>query len=101
MELAAYLSNAAGPVSPLNEAAADKIRDYRAAYNNRLSNAISFVPAVASTSGHLHFELVRILFLQAHRETDHFLLIQEFSVHNPTRSITVARCSLHSSNRKS
>jgi hypothetical protein len=72
MELAAYLANAAGPVPPLNEAAADKIRDYRAAYNNRLSNAISFVPAVASTSGHLHFELVRILILQAHRETDHF-----------------------------
>jgi hypothetical protein len=30
------------------------------------------MPAVASTSGRLHSELVRILFLQAHRETDHF-----------------------------
>ena len=44
---------------PLNEAAADKIRDYRADYNNRPSNAISFMPAVASTSGRLHCEFVR------------------------------------------
>ena len=56
----------------LNEAAADKIRQYRADYNNRPSNAISFIPAVASTSGRLHSEFVRLLFLQAHRETDRF-----------------------------
>ena len=30
------------------------------------------MPAVASTSGRLHCEFVRILFLQAHRETDRF-----------------------------
>jgi hypothetical protein len=30
------------------------------------------MPAVASTSDRLHFELLRILFLQAHRETDRF-----------------------------
>jgi hypothetical protein len=35
---------------PLNEAAADKIRQYRADYNNRPSNAISFMSAIASTS---------------------------------------------------
>jgi len=34
---------------------------------------------VVITSGCLHCELVRILFLQAHRET--FLLLQEFSFH--------------------
>jgi hypothetical protein len=34
--------------------AADKIRAYRADYNNRPSNAISFLPAIASTSGRLH-----------------------------------------------
>ena len=56
----------------LNEAAADKIRQYRADYNNRPSNAISFMPAIASPSGRLHSELVRLLFLQAHRETDRF-----------------------------
>ena len=57
---------------PLNEAAADKIRSDRADYNNRPSNAISFMPAIASTSVRLHSEFVRLLFLQAHRETRRF-----------------------------
>ena len=30
------------------------------------------MPAIASTSGRLHSELVRLVFLQAHRETDRF-----------------------------
>ena len=30
------------------------------------------MPAIASTSGRLHSEFVRILFLQDHRETDRF-----------------------------
>ncbi len=59
---------------PLNETAADNIRQYRADYNDRPSDlySISFMPAIASTSGRLHSELVRLLFLQAHRETDRF-----------------------------
>jgi len=57
---------------PLNEAAAEEIRKYRADYNNNPPNAISFMPAVASTSGRLHSEFVTLLFLQAHRETDRF-----------------------------
>jgi len=56
----------------LNEAAADKIRKYRADYNNNPPNVISFMPAIASTSGRLHSEFIRLLFLQAHRETDRF-----------------------------
>jgi hypothetical protein len=56
----------------LNHAAADKIRKYRADYNNRPPSAVSFMPAIASTSGRLHSEFVRLLFLQAHRETDRF-----------------------------
>jgi hypothetical protein len=59
----------------LNEAAADKIRKYRADYNNNPPTADSFLPAVASTSGRLHDELVRLLFLQAHRETDRFFAV--------------------------
>ena len=59
---------------PLNESTVDKIRDYRADYNNRPSNSISFMSVVASTSGRLHCERVRISFLQAHRETDRFLI---------------------------
>jgi hypothetical protein len=56
----------------LNDAAADKIRKYRADYNNRPPSAVSFMPAIVSTSGRLHSEFVRLLFLQAHRETDRF-----------------------------
>jgi hypothetical protein len=56
----------------LNDAAADKIRKYRADYNIRPPSVVSFMPAIASTSGRLHSEFVRLLFLQAHRETDRF-----------------------------
>jgi hypothetical protein len=56
----------------LNDAAADKIRKYPADYNNRPPSAVSFMPAIVSTSGRLHSEFVRLLFLQAHRETDRF-----------------------------
>ena len=56
----------------LNDAAADKVRKYRADYNNNPPNTVSFMPAIASTSGRLHSDFVRLLFLQAHRETDRF-----------------------------
>ena len=56
----------------LNDAAADKIRKYRADYNNNPPNAVSFMPAIAGTNGRLHSEFIRLLFLQAHRETDRF-----------------------------
>jgi hypothetical protein len=56
----------------LNDAVVDKIRKYCADYNNRPPSAISFMPVIASTSGRLHSEFVRLLFLQAHRETDLF-----------------------------
>jgi hypothetical protein len=66
----------------INEAAADKIRKYRADYNNNPPSAVSFMPAIASTSWimpaiastswRLHREFIRLLFLQAHRETDRF-----------------------------
>jgi hypothetical protein len=56
----------------LNDVAADKIRKYRADYNNSPPIAVSFIPAIASTSGRLHGEFVRLLFLHTHRETDRF-----------------------------
>jgi hypothetical protein len=56
----------------LNDATVDKIRKYRVDYNNRPPSVVSFMPAIASTSGRLHSEFVRLLFLQAHRETDRF-----------------------------
>ncbi len=56
----------------LHDAAAEKIRKYRDDYNNRPPSAVSFMPVIASTSGRLHGEFVRLLFLQSHRETDRF-----------------------------
>jgi hypothetical protein len=56
----------------LNETVVDKIRKYRSDYNNNPPNAISFMPAITGTSGRLHGEFVRLLFLQDHRETDRF-----------------------------
>jgi len=38
----------------LNEAAADKIRKYRADYNNNPPSVVSFMPTIASTSGRLN-----------------------------------------------
>ena len=56
----------------LNETATDKIRQYHTDYNNRPSNVISLMPTSTSSSGRLHSEFVRLLFLQAHWETDRF-----------------------------
>jgi hypothetical protein len=70
----------------LNDVAADKIRKYRADYNNRPPSVVSFMPAIPSTSGRLHSECVRLLFLQSHRETDHFFV---------DSSTTVTRLSDH------
>ncbi len=56
----------------LNQAANDKIRKYRADYNNNPPNAVAFMTAIAGTTGRLHSEFIRLLFLQAHRETDCF-----------------------------
>jgi hypothetical protein len=55
-----------------NEAAADKIRKYRADYNHNPPSTVAFMPAIASTSGRFYSEFIRLLFLQAHRETDRF-----------------------------
>ena len=48
------------------------LRKYRTDYNNNPPNTISFMSAITSTSGRLHSEFVRLLFLQAHRENDRF-----------------------------
>ena len=59
----------------LNETVTDKIRKYRADYNNNPPNSISCMPVVNGTSGRLHGELVLLLFLQTHRETDRFFAV--------------------------
>ena len=53
--------------APLRLAAKSKIDDYRDQYANNQN--ISFLPAITSTSTRMHGEFLRLLFLQAHRET--------------------------------
>jgi hypothetical protein len=71
----------------LNEAVADKIRKHRADYNNNPPSAVSFMPAIASMSGRLHKEFIRLLFLQTHRETDHFFAVSRVQVPKPNRGL--------------
>jgi hypothetical protein len=59
----------------INEAVVDKIRKYRVDYNNNPPSAVSFMPSIPSTSGRLHTQFMRLLFLQAHRETDRFFAV--------------------------
>jgi hypothetical protein len=56
----------------LNEVANDKIRKYRADYNNNPPNTVAFMPGIDGTNGRLHSDFIRLLFLQSHRETDRF-----------------------------
>jgi hypothetical protein len=56
----------------LNDVTPDKIRKYRADYNNNPTRGVGFIPSIPSTSPRLLSEFIRILFLQAHRETDRF-----------------------------
>ena len=45
------------------------------------------MPAIASTSGRLHSEFIRILFLQAHRETDRFLAASGVQLAQPNSGL--------------
>jgi hypothetical protein len=79
VELAGYLAND----KSLNEAASDKIRKYRSDYNNNPPNTVSFMTVIPSTSGRLHSEFVRLLFLQTHRETDLFFAASGIQLAQP------------------
>ncbi len=53
----------------LNDTTTDKIRRYRSDYSNNPPRGVVFMSVITSTSGRLHSEFIRILFLQTHRET--------------------------------
>jgi hypothetical protein len=83
----------------LNDVTADKIRKYRADYNNRPSSAVSFMPAIASTSGRLHSEFSDFYSYRLIGKLTVFLQIQEFSLRKQTpvvSSTSTARFSLPS-----
>ena len=65
------LTRSAGPRCALRLAAKRKINNYRQQYDDNPN--ISLLPAIVSTSTRMHGEFWRLLFLQAHRETEaHF-----------------------------
>jgi hypothetical protein len=69
----------------LNDATTEKIRKYRADYNNRPPSAVSFMPAITSTSGRLHSHIVNLLDFYSYRligKLTAFLQLQEFSQRN-------------------
>ncbi len=54
----------------LNDTTTDKLRKYLTDYNFNPTRGVGFIPAIASTSGRLHSEFIRNLFLHVHRETE-------------------------------
>ena len=67
---------------PLNEAAANKIRQYRADYNNRPSDAISFICLLSSVLVRLGVYMVNMCafyFCRLIGKLTAFLQLQEFS----------------------
>jgi hypothetical protein len=83
VELTDYLANSEVQLS-LNESDVDKIRKYHVDYNNNPPNSISFMSVIASTSGRIHSEFVRLLFIQVHRETNRFFAVSGVQLEEPT-----------------
>jgi hypothetical protein len=73
----------------LNETVSDKIRKYRSDYNHIPPNITSFMTDIVSTSGRLHSEFVRLLFLQAHRETDRFFATSGVQLGHSTSGVEI------------
>jgi hypothetical protein len=70
---------------PLSLAVNRKINSYRQQYTD--NQIISFLPAIVSTSTRMHSEFLRLLFLQAHRETEqHFTATGISSQHKQSDS---------------
>ena len=84
----------------LNETTTDKIRKYRTDYNSNPPSTVSFRPDKASTSGRLHSEFIRLLFLQAHRETDRFFAASRVQLAQSTSGLFHFRRAAFSSQLK-
>jgi hypothetical protein len=82
--------------APLRLAAQRKINKYRQQYAHNQN--ISFLPAVVSTSTRVHGEFLRLLFLQAHRETEaHFTAAGMSSQCNQSDSFRFKRAAFYQS----
>jgi hypothetical protein len=82
--------------APLRLAAQRKINGYRQQYADNQN--ISSLPAIMSTSTRMHGELLRLLFLQAHRETKaHFTAAGMSSQRNQSDSFHFKRAAFYQS----
>ena len=82
--------------APLRMAAQRKINSYRQQYADNQN--ISFLPAILSTSTRMHGEFLRLLFLQAHRETEaHFTATGMPSQRNQSDSFCFKRATFYQS----
>ena len=75
----------------LNETVDDKIRKFRSDYNNNPPNTVSFMVPMTSTSGRLHSECVRLLFLYLFIEYHPYLL-----AHTPCSRFLISNTKNHS-----
>jgi hypothetical protein len=77
-------------------AAQRKTNAYRQTYADNQN--ISFLPAIMSTSNRMHGEFLRLLFLQAHRETEaHFTAAGLPSQRNQSESFRFKRATTRES----
>jgi hypothetical protein len=77
--------------APLRLAAKRKINRYRQQYDDNQN--ISFLPAIMTTSSRMHGEFLRLLFLQAHRETAaHFHATGLYSQQNQSDNAFQFKC---------
>jgi hypothetical protein len=82
--------------APLRLAAQRKINGYRQQYAGNQN--ISFLLAIVSTSTRMHGEFLRLLFLQAHRETEaHFTAAGMSSQRNQSDSFRFKRAAFYQS----
>jgi hypothetical protein len=81
---------------PLRLAAQRKFNSYRQQHPDNQN--ISFLPAIVSTSTRMHGEFLRLLFLQAHRETEaHFIAAGMSSQRNQSDSFRFKRAAFYQS----
>jgi hypothetical protein len=79
---------------PMRVAAQRKTNAYRQTYADNQN--ISFLPAIMSTSNGMHGEFLRLLFLQAHRETEaHFTAAGMPSQRNQSESFRFKRAAFY------
>jgi hypothetical protein len=81
--------------APLRIAAQQKIAAYQQQYADNRN--ISFLPAIVSTSTRMHGEFLRLLFLQAHRQTEaHFTAAGMSSQTNNSEALYSGSSARHS-----